>query len=93
MFWHEVRLFACYPETGSWENSDVIIYEVASHSFVLQWTRRRNKRWYSQGGLNADQHQALCALIAAKTGLPLYDLSKGQLLQQADAQPGQLQPD
>lgn len=85
VFWHEMRLFACYPEPGPWRNSPALIYELSSASHVIRWQWVRRKSWlYALGGKPAPgfeehnaQMQALCALAAGKTGLPLYDLSKG----------------
>ncbi|MBO0795063.1 MAG: ABC transporter ATP-binding protein [Ktedonobacteraceae bacterium] len=83
MFWHEMCLFARYPEPGPWNSSPAVIYELSSASHVIRWVWVRRKgplnivrgRHLSPGEYNA-QMQALCALVAAKTGLPLYDLSK-----------------
>jgi hypothetical protein len=84
MFWHEARFFACYPEPGPWNDDSVLIYELSSASLVVRWVvvQRRGRfaplmeLFFPFSGEANRQAQALCSLVAARTGLPLYDLSK-----------------
>lgn len=85
LFWHEARLFACYPEPGPWSESPTMIYELSSAIHVVYWTWMQSKHplnFIAGSSLPFEEHnaqmRALCSLITAKTGLPLYDLSKGQ---------------
>ncbi len=85
MFWHEARLFACYPEPGPWNDSPAMIYELSSGSQVVYWTWMQRKNpldVITRPALPFEEHsaqmRALSELVVAKTGLPLYDLSKGQ---------------
>ncbi len=87
MFWHEARLFACYPEPGPWNDSPAMIYELSSASQVVYWTWMQRKNpldVITRPALPFEEHsaqmRALSELVVAKTGLPLYDLSKGQAL-------------
>lgn len=91
MIWHEARLFACYPEPGPWRNSPTMVYELSSASHVLCWTWTQRKSLF--GGLGREyssfeeytaQMKALCSLVIAKTGLQLYDLSKGPVLRKEE---------
>ncbi|MDQ2902800.1 MAG: hypothetical protein M3Y81_04510 [Chloroflexota bacterium] len=91
MFWHEARLFACYPEPGPWNDSPAMIYELSSASQVVYWTWMRRKNpldFITRPALPFEEHsaqmRALSELIVAKTGLPLYDLSKGRTLKLVD---------
>lgn len=83
--WHEARLFACYSEPGPWKESSITIYELSSASHVVHWTWARRQSFLDaiwEPSLPFEEHNAqmhaLCSLVAAKTGLPLYDLDKGQ---------------
>ncbi len=91
MPWHEARLFACYPEPGPWNDSPARIYELSSVSHVVSWTWMQRKtplHFIAGPALPFEKHhaqmRALCSLVTAKTGLPLYDLSKGQTLKRED---------
>jgi MFS family permease len=87
IFWHEMRLFACYPEPGARNGDGAMVYELSSGSQVVYWTWMRKKNLLNTimgPSMPLEEHhlqmQALCSLISAKTGLPLYDLSKGTAL-------------
>jgi hypothetical protein len=83
MFWHEIRLFACYAEPGPWHNPPALIYELSSASNVVYWIEIQRKdllNIFRNPSRPLQEHTALMqafhALIVARTGLPLYDLSK-----------------
>jgi hypothetical protein len=75
--WDEARLFAIYQgkETG-----ESIEYELSGPVTILRWHRLKQTRWSSWRKPALPfyeydrQMEALLALIAARTGLPLYDL-------------------
>jgi hypothetical protein len=75
--WDEVRLFALY---GGKETGESIEYELSGPMTILCWRRLNQTRWRSwmKPALPFDEYdrqmEALLALIAAKTGLLLYDL-------------------
>jgi hypothetical protein len=78
MPWNQIKLFAIAPG-GSWSKPPKR-YELASssYSFPLRRLRRRDMLGFSIPATSFIEynHQivALLSLIAAKTGLPLYDL-------------------
>jgi len=85
MFWHEARLFACYQSPVLWRNCSTLVYELSSASQVVTWTWVQENKPLRIGMVPTipfEEHQAqmhaLCALVAAKTGLLLYDLSARQ---------------
>lgn len=85
ILWPEAHLFACYPKPGLWNNSPVIIYELSSATHVVLWAWVQTKaslKAREEPVVPFEEHhaqiRALCELVAAKTGLPLYDLSRGQ---------------
>jgi len=84
MPWHEARLFVCYPKPGFWNNGSVTIYELSSANRIVLWNWVHHPRGFMAPTIPLGEHQAqmraLCGLVAAKTGLPLYDLSKGQMV-------------
>lgn len=87
IFWHEMRLFACYPEPGARNGDEAMVYELSSGSQVIYWTWMRKKSLLNTimgPSMSLEEHhlqmQALCSLISAKTGLLLYDLGKGPAL-------------
>ncbi len=63
---------------------DVHIYELSSASLVARWSvvQRRSRfaplteLFFPFSQEENMRAQALCSLVAARTGLPLYDLSK-----------------
>ncbi|MBA2286061.1 MAG: hypothetical protein H0W02_11295 [Ktedonobacteraceae bacterium] len=82
--WHEARLFACYPRPNLWRTHVSMVYELSSATDVVSWSWVQRRVPLSNQPLPlvsfAEHHtqvQALCDLVAARTGLPLYDLSKG----------------
>lgn len=88
LLWHEARLFACYRNPGPWNKGSVLTYELSSARQVVTWTwvqRQEPLRVIEEPILPFEEHQeqmrALCSLITAKTGLPLYDLSSEQALE------------
>jgi hypothetical protein len=86
MSWRDVRLFARYPQPELFSDSQVICYELASASHSVCWTwmpRRTFLTFLVDPALFSDEYssrlQALCSLIVARTGLPLYDLSQASI--------------
>ncbi len=84
MAWHEARLFACYPRSDLWHTRVSMVYELSSATDVVSWSWVQRRVPLSNQPLPlvslAEHHaqvQALCDLVVARTGLPLYDLSKG----------------
>jgi hypothetical protein len=79
MTWNEARLFARYGTFGV-QKGATIIYELSSPRAIARWTWVRRKTHFVglEPTVSIDEHygqmQALTALVAAKTGLPLYDL-------------------
>jgi hypothetical protein len=80
--WEEARLFAIDGVYGSMKYPHPILYELSSARDVVRWgwMRRNSMRvvFFAQpaGSVEAyeRQMQGLLSLIAARTGLPLYDL-------------------
>lgn len=79
--WDEVRLFARYPTFGDRKSKRTITYELSSTTDIIRWTRIQRTSFPSSMkpaiplAAYHQQMQALLALTAAKTGLPLYDLT------------------
>jgi len=76
--WSEVRLFAIYPIR---KHADLpVYYELASETTIVRWKRMRPDMRPRLSKMPAPfeeydrQMDALLFVIAAKTGLPLYDL-------------------
>lgn len=81
--WNEAALFAVFPPHRISQRTYLpIIYELSGPKTIVRWMRvRQDMPWFHknhQPTLPFDdyerQMEALLALIAAKTGLPLYDL-------------------
>jgi hypothetical protein len=79
--WNEAHLFAVYNAPGVLRSGTMLTYELASASGIVRWTRvlRPNALGlHMDPGMPLAEHtqamKALCQLIAAQTGLPLYDL-------------------
>ena len=80
--WQEARLFAIDGMYGAKKYPHPIVYELSSAFDVVRWAwmRRSNRRviFFAQPTVSAEEYerqmQALLSLIAARTGLPLYDL-------------------
>jgi len=80
VMWQEARLFAMYGTYGRQKSGASITYELSSARAIARWTWVLRKTYW--GGLEPTiprdeynrQMQALLSLVAAKTGLPLYDL-------------------
>lgn len=76
VYWHEARVFAI---TGGRKSGGVQTYELASRQTVARWVFLPRRTWsfyktevpYEQ---YEQQMRALLSYIAARTGLPLYDL-------------------
>jgi hypothetical protein len=77
MLWGDVRLFAI---RGGKPGTPATRYELATETRAVEWKRLRRIRWFSaqQPELPFEEYDremdALLAVIAAKIGLPLYDL-------------------
>ena len=81
--WNEAHLFAVYNAPGVRRSGAVLTYELSSASSIVRWTRilRPNALGlHMDPGMPLAEHnqamKALCQLIVAQTGLPLYDLRK-----------------
>lgn len=81
--WKEATLFAIYPANRiSQHEYPPVIYELSGPKTIVRWLRvRRDMPWFRKNhkpALPFDEYDrqmdALLSLIAAKTGLPLYDL-------------------
>jgi hypothetical protein len=86
--WNEAHLFAVYHAPGVRRSGAVLTYELSSASSIVRWTRilRLNSfGLHMDPGMPLAEHnqamKALCQLIAAQTGLPLYDLRKEHTLE------------
>lgn len=75
--WEQVLLLAI--RRGK-EQAEATEYELSGPTTIVRWRRLHQKRWFSwvKPALPFDEYdrqmEALLSLIAAKTGLPLYDL-------------------
>ncbi len=80
MTWNEARLFAMYDTFSVQKSGAAITYELSSAGAIARWTWVRRKTYFVglEPTVSIDEHygqmQALAELVAAKTGLPLYDL-------------------
>ncbi len=80
--WDEVRLFAIIGLYGAKKYTQPFFFELSNANEVIRWNWiRKNTRkliFFAKPTIPQDdydrQMQALNSLIAAKTGLPLYDL-------------------
>jgi MFS family permease len=80
--WQEARLFAINGMYGAKKYPYPSIYELSSANDVIRWSwmRRNSARalFFAQPTLPTEEYekqmQALLSLIAARSGLPLYDL-------------------
>jgi MFS family permease len=84
--WHEMRLFACYRTQESLKSCAALTYELSTPNAIIRWTwlQRPGIPWNSQRPMlpfaeHTAQMKALAQYIIARTGLPLQDLSKGQV--------------
>ncbi len=84
--WDEMRLFACYRSQENLKNSTVLTYEISTAGAIIRWTwlQRPATFWSTQVPTlpfieHTAQMRTVAQYIVAKTGLPLYDLSKGQV--------------
>lgn len=74
--WDEIKLFALWGG----KSKSMRAYEIASANGMIRWTVPVKKRWYNPLITTIPfeeydkQMQAVLALIATKTQLPLYDL-------------------
>ena len=81
--WNEAQLFAVYNTPGVLRSGTMLTYELSSASSIVRWThilRPNALGLHRDPGMPLAEHtqamKALCQLIAARTGLPLYDLRK-----------------
>jgi hypothetical protein len=76
------RLFAMYPTFGARKSGFAVTYEVSGARDIVRWTWLRHKsyRLGLEPVIPFDEYnremQDLFSLVAARTGLPLYDLSR-----------------
>ena len=93
--WNEAQLFAVYNTPGVLRSGAMLTYELSSASSIVRWTRvlRPNALGLRMDpGMPLAEHtqamKALCQLIAAQTGLPLYDLRKERTWEARDRAAG-----
>jgi len=84
VMWQEAQLFAMYNALGAEKNGAAVTYELSSARDIVRWTWVLRKTYWV--GLEPTiphdeynwQMRALLSLVAARTGLTLYDLRKGE---------------
>src|SRR5258708_6374973 len=93
--WNEAHLFAVYNAPGVLSSGAMLTYELSSASSIVRWTRvlRPNALGlHMDPGMPLAEHtqamKALCQVIAAQTGLPLYDLRKERAWEPRDGAAG-----
>lgn len=81
--WNEAHLFAVYNAPGVLSSGAMLTYELSSASSIVRWMQVLRPNAFGlhmDPGMPLAEHtqamKALCQLIAAQTGLPLYDLRK-----------------
>lgn len=78
--WDESRLFATFGTFGAQKSGAAITYELSSAGAIVRWTWVKRKSYFMglEPTVPFEEHyvqmQALQVLVAAKTGLALYDL-------------------
>ncbi len=99
MRWEEVRLFALYSTFGTQKTGASLTYELSSATDIARWTRLLRPNFLHVQMVPTvpfdeytRQMQALCALIVARTGLPLYDLRREPVVRISDHLPGKAMP-
>ena len=80
MDWNEAHLFAVYGVLGVRNRGLASTYELSSANEIVRWVwvRRENYNLHLAPAVSGDEYnrqmEGLVSLVAAKTGLPLYDL-------------------
>jgi hypothetical protein len=94
ILWHEARLFAV--DAALKAGDDLKRYELSSSTAILRWPwKRKPSPWTRLSCSFAEyewQMKALHCVIAARTGLPLYDLREGIAANVPQAVPSPLPP-
>ncbi len=100
MRWEEIRLFALYNTWGAEKNRSSITYELSSATDIARWAWILRPKPLRMGMVPivpfeeyTRQMQALCALIVARTSLPLYDLRRESVVHMPDHLPYKAMPD
>jgi hypothetical protein len=79
ILWHEARLFAV--DAALKEKEDLDSYELSSATTILRWPWERKSSRFTRLSYSFAEYEwqmrALHSVIAARTGLPLYDLRDG----------------
>ncbi|HEU5198939.1 MAG TPA: hypothetical protein VFU32_04840 [Ktedonobacterales bacterium] len=79
ILWHEARLFAV--DAALKEKEDLDSYELSSTTAILRWPWKRKASRFTKLSCSFVEYEwqmkALHSVIAARTGLPLYDLRDG----------------
>jgi len=84
VLWQEARLFAMYNTLGAQKSGAAVTYELSSARDIVRWTWVLRKTYWVglEPTISHDEYnwqmRALLSLVAAKTGLLLYDLRKGE---------------
>ena len=91
ILWHEARLFAVDPALDALKG-----YELSSATTILRWPWKRKPSRFTRLSCPFVEYEwqmkALHAVIAARTGLPLYDLRDEVATNVAQAVPYPLPP-
>ncbi|HEX6477824.1 MAG TPA: hypothetical protein VF043_03190 [Ktedonobacteraceae bacterium] len=80
MDWNEAHLFAVYGVSGARNSGLASTYELSSANKIVRWiwVQRENYNLHLAPAVSRDEYnrqmEGLVSLVAAKTGLPLYDL-------------------
>lgn len=94
MLWHEARLFAVDAALKAKENPNS--YELSSAKTILRWLWKRKPSRFTRLSCPFVEYEwqmkALHSVIAARTGLPLYDLRDGVAVNAPQAVPYPLPP-
>jgi hypothetical protein len=84
--WREARLFAINGIYGAKKYQYPAVYELSSANEVIRWEWIRSTRriiFFARPAVPQEEYdrqmQALLSLIAARTGLPLYDLRESKV--------------
>lgn len=92
--WHEARLFAVDAALNSKKTPDH--YELSSATTILRWPWKRKPSRFTRLSCPFAEYEwqmkALHSVIAARTGLPLYDLRDGATTNVTQAVPYPLPP-
>lgn len=83
--WQDARLFAIYGLAGVQKDQPPVVFELSGADKIIRWTwlRSSNKKvtYFAAPADKQEEYdrqmQALLSVVAARTGLSLYDLREG----------------